>query len=62
MRRRASTSPWPQGGDKDAIARLATLDKPASELTPFQQAELLSGTGRHGEAAGNRSIRPRYQL
>lgn len=40
-----------QGGDKDAIARLATLDKPAAELTPFQQAELLSSTGKHAEAA-----------
>lgn len=40
-----------QGGDRDAIARLATLDEPASDLTPFQQAELLGSTGRHGEAA-----------
>ncbi len=40
-----------QGGDKDAITRLATLDQPAAALTPFQQAELLSSTGRHAEAA-----------
>ncbi len=40
-----------QAGDKDAIARLATLDQPAANLTPFQQAELLSSSGRHAEAA-----------
>ncbi|HKX96174.1 MAG TPA: tetratricopeptide repeat protein [Methylibium sp.] len=40
-----------QGGDKDAIERLASLGRPTDELTPFQRAELLGSDGRHAEAA-----------
>lgn len=40
-----------QGGDKDAAERLATLGQPATALTPYQQAELMSSSGRHAEAA-----------
>lgn len=39
------------GGDRDARERLASLGRPAAELPPFQQAELLAGSGRHEEAA-----------
>jgi TPR repeat protein len=40
-----------EAGDKDAAARLQALEKPADEHSPFQQAELLSASGRHAEAA-----------
>lgn len=40
-----------QGGDKDAIARLATLGQPSAPLTPYQQAEWFSASGRHADAA-----------
>jgi TPR repeat protein len=38
-------------GDKDAQAMLAQLGQPATALAPFQQAELLSGSGQHTQAA-----------
>ena len=38
-------------GDKDAQAMLARLDQPATHRTPFQQAELLGGSGQHVQAA-----------
>ncbi|MGH8832353.1 MAG: tetratricopeptide repeat protein [Polaromonas sp.] len=38
-------------GDKDALATLAALDQPAGARMPFQQAEWLSASGRHSEAA-----------
>lgn len=40
-----------EDGDKDALATLAALDQPASVRTPFQQAEWMSASGRHSEAA-----------
>jgi TPR repeat protein len=40
-----------QGGDRDAAARLATLDQPNRPLSDFEKAELLSSGGRHQEAA-----------
>jgi len=38
-------------GDKDAQDMLARLGQAATDLTPFQQAELLSGSGQHLQAA-----------
>ena len=38
-------------GDKDAIARLASLDRPDRPLSAFEEAEILASTGRHAEAA-----------
>ncbi len=38
-------------GDKDAQDMLARLGQPGAELTPFQQAELLGGSGQHAQAA-----------
>jgi len=38
-------------GDKDAQSMLEQLGQPASEMPPFQQAELLGGSGQHAEAA-----------
>lgn len=38
-------------GDKDAIARLASLDQPERPLSEFEEAEILASTGRHAEAA-----------
>ncbi|NVO06059.1 MAG: sel1 repeat family protein [Rhodoferax sp.] len=38
-------------GDRDAQAMLAQLGQPTAALTPFQQAELLSGSGQHVQAA-----------
>jgi TPR repeat protein len=37
-------------GDRDAIDMLSRLGEPAAALTPFQQAELLSGSGQHAQA------------
>jgi TPR repeat protein len=37
-------------GDKDAQEMLARLGQPATDLTPFQQAELLGGSGQHAQA------------
>lgn len=45
-----------QAGDKDAAERLATLELPAEALSPFQQAELLSSSGRHAEAAARYEV------
>lgn len=39
------------GGDADAAARLASLDEPDRPLSEFEQAELLSSSGSHAEAA-----------
>jgi TPR repeat protein len=38
-------------GDKDAVARLATLDQPNRALTRFEQAEVLASQGDHSKAA-----------
>jgi len=38
-------------GDKDAIERLASLEQPGRAPSEFEQAEILSSTGRHAEAA-----------
>jgi TPR repeat protein len=38
-------------GDKDAQEMLARLGQPAKDMTPFQQAELLSGSAQHAQAA-----------
>jgi TPR repeat protein len=38
-------------GDKDAREMLERLGQAAADLTPFQQAELLSGGGQHVQAA-----------
>ena len=38
-------------GDKDAAARLATLDQPERPLTDFEAAEMLASTGQHAQAA-----------
>jgi TPR repeat protein len=38
-------------GDKDAREMLERLGQPATNMTPFQQAELLGGSGQHAEAA-----------
>jgi TPR repeat protein len=38
-------------GDKDAQAMLSQLGQPDTALTPFAQAELLSGNGQHAQAA-----------
>lgn len=40
-----------EGGDREAIARLASLDRPDRPPTDFERAEMLSSSGRHGEAA-----------
>lgn len=40
-----------ENGDQEAIARLASLARPERPLNDFEQAEILSSTGRHGEAA-----------
>lgn len=40
-----------EGGDKDAQATLATLGQPPQTLSPYQQAEWLSASGRHSDAA-----------
>ncbi|NMG74455.1 tetratricopeptide repeat protein [Aromatoleum diolicum] len=40
-----------QSGDKEAAARLASLAQPDRPLTEFEQAENLSSTGKHAEAA-----------
>lgn len=40
-----------EGGDKDALAQLASLDKPAANLPTFERAELLSSMGKHEESA-----------
>lgn len=41
-----------EGGDKDALATLAALERPTGNRTAFQQAEWLGASGRHAEAAG----------
>jgi TPR repeat protein len=41
-----------EGGDKDALATLAALEQPNLNRTGFQQAEWLSASGRHAQAAG----------
>jgi len=38
-------------GDKDAQDMLTRLEQPASTMTQLQQAELLSGSGQHTQAA-----------
>lgn len=38
-------------GDKDAKDMLAQLGQPLADLSPLQQAELLSGAGQHEQAA-----------
>ena len=38
-------------GDRDAAARLATLDQPDRPPTTFERAELLSSAGQHAAAA-----------
>jgi TPR repeat protein len=38
-------------GDKDAAARLATLEQPAHPLNEFEEAEILASTGQHTRAA-----------
>jgi TPR repeat protein len=38
-------------GDKDAQAMLDQLGRPDTAMTAFQQAELLSGSGQHAQAA-----------
>ena len=38
-------------GDRDAAARLASLDQPNRPPTEFERAELLSNAGKHAEAA-----------
>ena len=38
-------------GDKEAAARLASLDQPDRPLSDFEQAERLSSRGQHAEAA-----------
>lgn len=40
-----------EAGDKEAITRLATFDQPTRPLTEFEQAETLSSSGKHTEAA-----------
>jgi uncharacterized protein len=40
-----------EGGDKDAVATLALLEQINASRTGFQQAEWLSASGRHAEAA-----------
>jgi uncharacterized protein len=40
-----------KGGDKDAQATLATLGQPPQTLSPYQQAEWLSASGQHSDAA-----------
>lgn len=40
-----------QDGDKDALATLALLDQPGAKRSPFAQAEWLSASGQHEEAA-----------
>ncbi|HEX4855349.1 MAG TPA: tetratricopeptide repeat protein [Limnobacter sp.] len=39
------------GGDRDAKARLASLDQPNRPLSDYEKAELMSSNGRHEEAA-----------
>ncbi|MEH6999486.1 MAG: tetratricopeptide repeat protein [Limnobacter sp.] len=39
------------GGDKDAAARLASLDQPDRPATDYERAELLASSGKHAEAA-----------
>ena len=38
-------------GDKDAIARLATLGQPGPAGSLFEEAEILSSSGQHAQAA-----------
>ena len=38
-------------GDKDAQDMLGRLGQPAADMTAFQQAELLGGSGQHAQAA-----------
>jgi hypothetical protein len=38
-------------GDKDAAARLASLDQPNRPLTVFEQAEVLASQGEHSQSA-----------
>lgn len=38
-------------GDKDAAARLVTLDQPARPLSDFEEAEILASAGQHQQAA-----------
>lgn len=38
-------------GDKDAVARLATLGQPGPAGSPFEEAEILSSSGQHAQAA-----------
>jgi hypothetical protein len=38
------------GGDKDAATRLESLDRPQSPLDDFEQAEMLSSSGKNAEA------------
>jgi TPR repeat protein len=38
-------------GDKDAQGMLQQLGQPGTAMSPFQQAELLSGSGQHAQAA-----------
>ena len=38
-------------GDKDAVARLATLAQPARPMNEFEEAEILASTGQHAQAA-----------
>lgn len=38
-------------GDRDALARLATLDEPNRPLTLFDEAEILASKGEHIQAA-----------
>lgn len=38
-------------GDKEAAARLASLDQPDRPLSEFEQAELLASSGQHAQAA-----------
>lgn len=38
-------------GDKDAVARLATLGQPERASSPFEEAEILSSSGQHAQAA-----------
>jgi uncharacterized protein len=39
------------GGDRDATARLASLDQPSRPLGDYEKAELLGSSGKHTEAA-----------
>lgn len=39
------------GGDRDAAARLASIDQPNRPLSEYEKAELLSSSGQHLQAA-----------